>query len=367
MKILITGNLGYVGPVVVKHLRQVLPGSTLLGLDTGFFEDCLSVRNCSAEHFPHYQYYGDVRNINLDFLEGIDAIIHLAAISNDPMGNKFRESTMNINYDGTVNLARLAKKAKVKSFVFASSCSMYGNATLNAKIESDELNPLTVYAKSKVLSEKKLESLAGSNFTVTALRFSTAAGWSCRLRLDLVLNDFVSSAMLNKEIVILSNGEPWRPIIDVKDMARAIEWGVKRTPNLGGNFLAVNVGSNDANYKIKDLAGLVADVIPDVKISINPNASHDNRSYKVNFDLFNKLAPQHKPQVKLIDTIKELQEGIVQMRFSSKNIYSTKYIRLNILNELIEKHKLSWDLNWIKYQSVKPFEQNFFYHVKRYS
>jgi len=367
MKILITGNLGYIGPVVVKRLRQVLPNAILIGLDTGFFEDCLSVNNCDEDYFPHYQYYGDVRNVNLDFLTDVDAIIHLAAISNDPMGNKFRESTMNINYDGTVNLAQLAKEAKVKSFVFASSCSMYGNATLNAKIESDELNPLTVYAKSKVLSEQKLEGLADSEFIVTALRFSTAAGWSCRLRLDLVLNDFVSSAILNNEITILSNGEPWRPIIDVKDMARAFEWGIKRTPSLGGNFLAVNVGSNDANYKIKDLAELVAQVIPDTKISINPNASNDNRSYKVNFDLFNKLAPHHRPQLKLIDTISELKFGIEQMEFQTKNIYSTKYIRLNILNELIEKRKLNRDLSWIKYGYVNSLEQNVYSFAKKYN
>ena len=366
MKILITGNLGYIGPVVVKRLRQVLPNAILIGLDTGFFQDCLSVNNCDEDYFPHYQYYGDVRNVNLDFLTDVDAIIHLAAISNDPMGNQFQDSTMDINYNGTINLAQLAKEAKVKSFVFASSCSMYGNAALNAKTESDELNPLTVYAKSKVLSEQELESLADSNFFVTALRFSTAAGWSCRLRLDLVLNDFVSSALLNKEITILSNGKPWRPIIDVKDMARAIEWGVTRTPNLGGNFLAVNVGSNDANYKIKDLAELVAQVIPDTKVSINPNALDDNRSYKVNFDLFEKLAPYHKPQIKLINTINELKTGIEQMQFQTKNIYNTKYIRLNILNELIKKRKLNRDLSWINYKYVNSLEQNIKSFAKKY-
>jgi len=365
MKILITGNLGYIGPVVVKRIRKVLPGSVVIGLDTGFFEDCLSVNDCAEENFPHYQYYGDVRNVNLDVLKGVDAIIHLAAISNDPMGNKFKVSTMDINYNGTVNLARLAKEAKVKSFVFASSCSMYGNATLNAKTEVDDLNPLTVYAKSKVLSEQKLESLADSDFTVTALRFSTAAGWSCRLRLDLVLNDFVSSAILNNEITILSNGEPWRPIIDVKDMARAIEWGIKRTPNLGGNFLAVNVGSNNSNYKIKDLAKLVAQVIPNVKISINPNASNDNRSYKVNFDLFEKLAPFHKPKVKLIDSINELKNGIELMKFQTKNIYNTKYIRLNILKELIKKHKINQDLSWINYRYINSVLPNAYNIAKK--
>lgn len=364
MKILITGNLGYIGPVVVKRLRQVLPNAILIGLDTGFFQDCLSVNNCDEDYFPHYQYYGDVRNVNLDFLTDVDAIIHLAAISNDPMGNQFQDSTMDINFNGTVNLAQLAKEAKVKSFVFASSCSMYGNAALNAKTESDELNPLTVYAKSKVLSEQELESLADSNFFVTALRFSTAAGWSCRLRLDLVLNDFVSSALLNKEITILSNGKPWRPIIDVKDMARAIEWGITRTPNLGGNFLAVNIGSNDANYKIKDLAELVAQVIPDTKVSINPNALDDNRSYKVNFDLFKKLAPYHQPQIKLINTINELKTGIEQMQFQTKNIYNTKYIRLNILNELIKKRKLNRDLSWINYEYVNSLERNLYNFAK---
>ncbi len=348
MKILITGNLGYIGPVVVKWLHRNLNESHLTGLDIGYYKNCITTDAQELrEYLPDEQHFGDVRNINPEFLEGFDAIVHLAAISNDPMGKMFHDATYEINYRATVNLAKMAKQAGVKSFVFASSCSVYGFSETGARTEDSEVNPLTTYAESKILSEQYLETIAGENFTVTALRFSTAAGMSCRLRLDLVLNDFVFAAVNHGVIKILSDGTPWRPIIDVKDMARAIEWAVNRKYTNGGNFVAVNVGSNNSNYQVIDLARAVAEIIPGTSIDINKDASPDKRSYKVNFDLFKSLAPDHQNQVSLQQTILELKEGIEKFNFNGKNKIAADLIRLNVLQNLLNSNKIDLGLHWI--------------------
>ena len=209
------------------------------------------------------------------------------------MSFKFEEITLDINYRAAVKLAKMAKDNGVKSFVYASSCSMYGLADDSERKEGDKLNPLTAYARSKVMAETDLEPLAGDGFTITCHRFATACGWTNRLRLDLVLNDFVAGALVNKEISILSDGTPWRPMINTKDMARAILWGASRKPENGGKFLAVNTGSNQWNNRILALAEAIETVIPGVKISVNPDAPPDKRSYRANFDLFKKLAPDN--------------------------------------------------------------------------
>ena len=169
---------------------------------------------------------------------------------------------------------------------------------------------------------------------------------SDRLRLDLVLNDFVANAVAAKKILILSDGSPWRPLINVKDMARAIEWAIQRDPDNGGSFLAVNIGSSEWNYQVKDLAEAVADIIPGVDISINKNAQPDKRSYKVNFDLFKSLAPKHQPQYDLVATIKELKEGLEGMNFNDPNFHNSRFIRLKVLSDLRERGLLDEQLKW---------------------
>jgi nucleoside-diphosphate-sugar epimerase len=262
------------------------------------------------------------------------------------MGNAFENVTMDINHRGSVELAKKAKEMGVKGFVFASSCSMYGAAEDSARTEESQLNPLTAYARSKVFTERDIEKIAGDEFTVTSLRFSTACGMSPRLRLDLVLNDFVAGAIASKQIAILSDGSPWRPLINVKDMARAIEWAINRDKTNGGEFLAVNVGSNEWNYQVKDLAYAVAEVIPGVEISINKNAAPDKRSYRVDFDYYKELAPNHQPKYNLIDTIEELRDGLEAMRFDDGNFRDSNYMRLNMLKQLRKKGLLSENLEW---------------------
>jgi nucleoside-diphosphate-sugar epimerase len=352
MRILITGNMGYIGPCVVNYLRANFTDLTVVGVDMGYFADCLTNSAFFPECRVDLQYFCDVRKIPTQLLEDLDAIVHLAAISNDPMGNTFEKVTLEVNHRASVSLAKKAKEAGVKSFVFASSCSMYGAAEDGARTEEATLNPLTAYARSKVYTERDLAHIAGDGFTVTSLRFSTACGMSERLRLDLVLNDFVAGALASKRISILSDGTPWRPLINIKDMARAIEWAIDRHVDNGGKFLAVNVGSNEWNFQVKHMAEAVAQVIPGVEISINRDAQPDNRSYRVNFDLFNRLAPNHQPQFDLLTTIVELRDSLEAMRFADENFRSSNYIRLNVLRSLREKGLLTENLQWIKDRKV---------------
>jgi nucleoside-diphosphate-sugar epimerase len=346
LKILVTGNMGYIGPLVMERFRATRPGATLVGLDTGYFADCITNAPFLPETRIDIQYFADIRNFPPEVLDRVDAVVHLAAISNDPMGNTFSEATYDINHQAGVRLAQESKTRGVKWFVFASSCSMYGSADDAPRKEDSPFNPLTAYAKSKVYTEADLQGMADRNFLVTSLRFSTACGMSERLRLDLVLNDFVACALTTRQITVLSDGTPWRPLINVRDMARAIDWAVGREEAAGGTFLAVNVGSNAWNYQVKDLAQAVAAAIPGVTISINENALPDKRSYRVHFDLFRELAPNHQPEFDLAMTIRELEEGLSAMGFKDGDFRNSRFMRLKVLAELRERGLLSERLEW---------------------
>lgn len=345
-KVLITGNMGYIGPSVVKQLRNSYPHIFIIGYDLGYFAGQLTGIKILPECNVDVQYYADVRSFPDDLLRGIDSVIHLAGISNDPIGNKYEEVTLDVNYRASVELARRAKRASVRSFVFASSCSIYGFADDGPRKENSPLNPLTAYAKSKVYTERDLKDLADTDFKVTCLRFATACGMSERLRLDLVLNDFVASAVASGEITILSDGTPWRPLIHIKDMARAIEWAVSRDLSSGGEYVVVNIGSNEWNYQVKDLADAVSKVIPGIEISINKDAQPDKRSYRVNFDLFKSLAPNHQPRYDLAATVVELKDGLESIGFKEKDFRNSNFMRLKVLDFLIEKGLLNNNLRW---------------------
>lgn len=346
VKILIIGNAGYIGPVLTRHLRNTIPDATLIGFDSGFFAHCLTGSARLPESELSAQHFGDVRRFPSELLDGIDAVVQLAAISNDPMGKRFEKVTDDINHHSSVNIARLAAQHGVKRFVFASSCSMYGYAEGGARTESDTLNPLTAYARSKVDTEIGLAALKDSGMIITSLRFSTACGWSDRTRLDLVLNDFVACAISTKEISVLSDGTPWRPLIDVKDMSRAIEWALTRAKTSGGSFLPINVGTAAWNYQVRDLAEAVARHVPGTKVSINTSAPPDKRSYRVDFSLYEKLAPKHQPQVDLNQAIMELLCGLKSMNFADANFRSSQFIRLRVLERHIEEGRLEGDLRW---------------------
>ena len=347
MKILVTGNLGYVGPSVMQQLRATYPEAELVGMDLGIFAHCLTGVKASPERVINKQIFKDVRTVTKSDFEGFSAVVHLAAISNDPMGNSFARVTDEINCKSSIKIANLAKSAGVCNYVFASSCSVYGVASEFAKKEDDDLNPLTAYAKSKIDTEVGLEDLASEDFIVTCLRFATACGFSDRTRLDLVVNDFVAGAVTNGIISILSDGTPWRPLIHISDMARAMDWAVSRESHNGGTMLVVNTGSDSWNYQVKDLAEAVAAEVPGTKVEVNLSAPPDKRSYRVDFSKFKQLAPNHQPLVSLSQAVRGLRDGLLEMNFSDGDFRNSKLMRLNVLNEHIASDRLTADLDWI--------------------
>jgi nucleoside-diphosphate-sugar epimerase len=330
----------------VKYLREKYPSAKLIGVDAGFFSHCLIHQNVLPEVLLDEQHFIDIRKIPIELLKGVDIVVHLCAISNDPMGNMFEAVTLDINHIQGVELAKKAKAAGVRSFVFASSCSVYGLAYTEPRTETSALNPLTAYARSKALMEEDLKPLAGSDFLITCLRFATACGMSPRLRLDLVLNDFVASALTQHKISILSNGTPWRPLIAVKDMARAIDWASQRLETEGGAYLVLNAGSDAWNFTVLDLAEAVQKAFPETEISLNPHAVPDKRSYKVDFTRFKTLAPRYQPLETLETTIQELKEGLIEGGFKDPNFRDSHLIRLKMLRDLIDKKRLSYSLEW---------------------
>ena len=345
-KILITGNMGYIGPTLVKHLTASSHDDyEITGFDNGYFAHCLTSLDSFPERALKAQYFGDLRDFDGDILNGIDTVIHLAAISNDPIGNVFADVTKSINIDASVQVAQAAKKAGVRRFVFASSCSVYGAGSDKPCDENAPLNPLTPYAISKIAMEDALEDLCDDTFSAVCLRFATACGMSDRLRLDLVLNDFVASVISTGKIEILSDGTPWRPLIHVKDMSRALEWGA--LTDHAKPFLVLNSGSSIWNYQIKDLAQAVASAIPDSAVSLNQNAMPDKRSYQVDFSSFTELAAGFTPVVTLEEAIEGLRSGLNRIGFNDPDFREHNLMRLRMLRSHQDHGVLNEDLRWI--------------------
>ncbi len=347
MKILIIGNMGYVGPAVVRELAARHPSAVLHGFDNAYFAHCLTGSQSLPERLLDRQFFGDVRSLSPQMLEGYDAVVELAAVSNDPMGSRFAAVTAQINQNATVAIAEAAARAGVRNFVFASSCSVYGIAQGAPRRETDPVAPLTDYAKSKIGTEDALADIGG-DMVITSLRFATACGMSDRLRLDLVLNDFVACALSQRKITVLSDGSPWRPLIDVADMARAIDWAIQRPADNGGRILCVNAGSNERNHQVRDLAAAVAEAVPGTLVSINTEAPVDSRSYQVDFGLFARLAPHHQPQMSLAQSIRGLLDGLQRMGFADPQFRTSPLMRLHVLQDHIAAGRLSEDLRWTR-------------------
>tara|TARA_A100001035_G_C27777966_1_gene500093 strand:- start:126 stop:1178 length:1053 start_codon:yes stop_codon:yes gene_type:complete len=349
MKILITGNLGYIGTELGKYLKEYITDIELVGVDSGLFIPCItSLHERIGDTYYDKQYYIDIRDLNLDILKNFDVLVNLAAVSNDPIGNDFEKATYSINYQGSLELAKLCIKAGVKKFVFASSCSMYGDAGDKPKIEKDPTKPLTAYAKSKIGVEENLKEICKNNeIDIIFLRFATACGVSDRTRLDLVLNDFVASAVKYKKIKILSNGEPWRPLIDVSEMCKAIIWAITTKFESSLLPLSINIGSNEWNYTVLQLAEKVKDLVPKTSIEINPNSLPDKRSYKVDFSLYKKLGTDFYPNKSIEDTIIELSHHINNIDIQSNHFRDSQFIRLNHIKNLIKQKKLNKSFRWI--------------------
>jgi nucleoside-diphosphate-sugar epimerase len=347
MRILITGNMGYIGPVVADRLRQQFPGCELVGFDIGYFAGCLVDELRFPETALNEQHFGDIRNFPRRLFAGVECVVHLAGISNEPAGQAFAAPTMAINAEATAEIAAAAKAGGVHRFVFASSCSVYGAGGGDAaRSETDTPNPLTAYASSKLRAEHELAKLASDDFTVTCLRFGTACGMSPRLRLDLVVNDLAASAVLRRKVEVLSNGTPWRPVIHVQDMARAFEWAIFRQRENGGELTVVNAGADEWNYRIRELAEAVCAVVPDAELTIAATAPAEKRSYRVDFRRFRELAPNHQPNQSLRGTIEEVVAGVQPMLEGGTTFRTSRLIRLHVLGELRARGELSEALEW---------------------
>ncbi len=346
MHILVTGNLGYVGRVVAAHLRASLPSALLTGFDTGYFTHGPALPAAPPEDPVDAQHAGDIRRFPPALLEGVEAVVHLAAISSDLVGHRFEAVTDAINHRATLCLAELARDAGVRRFVLASSASVYGPAAGGARRETDPLNPVTAYARSKRAAEEGLQRMDRGRMAVTCLRFPTACGMSPALRLDLVLNDFVASALAAGEIALLSDGTPWRPLIEVQDMARAIEWAITGDAVQPGEALAVNAGGDAWNLRLQELAEAVAAEIPGTRVSLNAGAPPDRWSSPLDFSLFRRLAPDHQPRASLAGSIRALRDGLAALGCAGRDGRAWQLQRLQALARLTREGMLDPELRW---------------------
>lgn len=348
MKILITGNIGYVGSLLVEYLRLKHPTYYICGFDTGFFSTCTKELNLLPENLLDKQIYGDMRDSKFEFIDDFDSVVHLAGISNDPIGNFHESITEDINTLATKRLIDKCLISNIKSFVFASSCSIYGNTGDNIKNENSPLDPLTAYARSKVDIENYIKSKSINEKFFTNLRFATACGDSPRLRLDLVLNDFVASAVLNKKIELLSDGQAMRPLIDVIDMCRAIDWSIHRFTLLSKEtVLDLNIGSKNNNFKISDLAQFVKNQLKDCEIVYLQKDNKDSRSYEVDFSKFETIAKDYNPVIDIQKSISNLYHAINTMYFKNSDFRNSNYVRLVKIKNLIYNKKIDNNFNWI--------------------
>lgn len=339
-KILITGSEGYIGMVLIDKLLH--KGYKVIGLDTNYYSSV----TLGSRRRPYRLLHQDIRNITKINFSGIDAIIHLAALSNDPTGEINPRLTNAINYNATVSLAKAAKREGVRRFLFSSSCSIYGIAKTDVVTEKSPVNPLTAYARSKIACEKALTQLADDTFTVALLRNSTVYGFSPRFRNDLVVNNLVTSALATGEIRIMSDGTPWRPLIDVRDLSE-IFIKILKTPSKKINGMVVNVGFSENNFRVHDIVDLIKRELPDCHVVYTSEHGQDARSYKVNFSKFHHLFPTIKQHWPLKRSIKDL---IVQLRknhFSSNQFVKGYFTRLETLKKLTSSGRLNPNLYWI--------------------
>ena len=330
MKVFVTGHRGFIGSHLVDVLKQ--EGHTVVGCDVRLFEGCEWEPIVPAD----VDLVKDVRRIEHVDLDGCDAVMHLAAISNDPMGALNAQLTYDVNRDASIRLAKVAKEAGVPRYLFAGSCSVYGQGEKLDLDEGDPLNPLTAYAQSKIETETEVSKLADDSFSPVYLRNSTAYGHSPVLRIDLVVNNLLGSALSYGEIRIQSDGSPWRPLIHCRDIARAF-LALAVAPRDVVHNKAINIGANSENYQVKDVGDQVQRLVPDAKVAYTGEVGADPRNYRVNFDLLYSLLPDFKLQYNLASGMEELHRKMVEHGFSKKDFEGDQFVRLRTLKDRMDR------------------------------
>lgn len=339
MKVLLTGHNGYIGKVMAPMLQAA--GHEVVGLDTNYYEDC-----DFGEGVPRLpEIRKDLRDGEASDLAGFDAVIHLGALSNDPVGNLNPECTYSINYRASVRLAEAAKKAGVPRYLFASSCSLYGVAGDGMLDETAAFNPITAYGESKVKVETDVAQLADANFSPTFLRNATAYGVSPRLRADIVVNSLVGYAFTSGEVLIQSDGTPWRPLVHVEDIGRAF-LAVLHAPREKVHNQAFNVGRTEENYQIRDVANMVQEIVPGSSVKYAEGGGPDPRCYRVTCDKIAAALPEFKPQWTVRRGVEQLYDAYRANHITREEFLGSKYLRIKRILQLQAQGRLDEDLRW---------------------
>ena len=340
MRVLVTGHRGYIGVELVPMLRKA--GFDVVGLDTGFFDD--SDFRAPPDDIPMLDV--DLRDVTPDQLRGFGAVVHLGALSNDPLGDLNPNLTYDINLHASVNLAKAAKTAGVGRYVFASSCSLYGAGADGHLSETAAFNPVTPYGESKVRTELEVGPLADQSFAPVYLRNATAYGVSRRLRADIVVNNLVGHALTTGKVTMTSDGTPWRPLVHIGDISRGVIAALTAPADAVRNQ-AFNIGRTQENYRIRDVAEMVAQVVPSCEVSFAAGASPDTRNYRVDFSRAEKSLPGYTPQWTLRAGIEELYEAYKNHGMTKDEFLGPRYYRLKVIRGRIERGELDTNLRWL--------------------